>query len=263
MKKLAVLLLIAAAFVGGYGYGRWYGKPVAAAGAPERKILYWVDPMHPWYKSDKPGIAPDCGMKLVPVYAGEEKPIPSSRMPPGTVQITPEKQQLIGVEYGTAEYETVTGSIRAAARVTLDETRIAKVQPRLEGWIDQVFVDFTGKQVEKGDPLLTIYSPEALATQQEYLLALKAQHTDARQPAARNGGQHRQPGGRGAASAWSCGTSPTAQIDEIGRTGKTAREPHARFAHLRLRDGAQRLPQTARHARDGALHAWPTSPPCG
>jgi len=62
------------------------------------------------------------------------------------------------------------------ARVTLDETKIAKVHSKLEGWIDQVFVDFTGKQVHQGDPLLTIYSPEALATQQEYLLAIKAQH---------------------------------------------------------------------------------------
>jgi Cu(I)/Ag(I) efflux system membrane fusion protein len=71
MKKLTIVLVIAAAFVGGYGYGRWYGKPapMAAAGGSPRKILYWVDPMHPQYKSDKPGIAPDCGMKLEPVYA--------------------------------------------------------------------------------------------------------------------------------------------------------------------------------------------------
>ena len=169
MKKVAILLLIAAAFVGGYGYGRWYAKPAPAP--PSGSLLYWVDPMHPWYKSDKPGIAPDCGMKLVPVYTATSR-TSRSRAPS---QIPPEKQQLIGVEYGTAEYETATGSIRAAARVTLDETRIAKVQTKLEGWIDQVFADFTGKLVKKGDPLLTIYSPEALATQQEYLLALRAQ----------------------------------------------------------------------------------------
>ena len=166
MKKLAILFLIAVAYVGGYGYGRWYAKPAPAAN--ERKPLYWVDPMHPWYKSDKPGIAPDCGMKLVPVYTAlEEKP--------GTVGIPPEKQQLMGVTYGAAEYETATGSIRAAARVMLDETRIAKVQTKLEGWVDQVFADFTGKLVQKGDPLLSLYSPEALATQEEFLLATKAQ----------------------------------------------------------------------------------------
>lgn len=175
MKKLVVVLFVAAAFAGGYGYGRWYGRTGSPAAGGERKVLYWVDPMHPWYKSDKPGIAPDCGMKLVAVYAGEESKYQAQGGPAGTVRITPEKQQLIGVAYGTAEYETVTDAIRAAGRVTLDETRIAKVQTKLEGWIDQVFVDFTGKYVKKGDPLLTLYSPEALATQQEYLLAVKAQ----------------------------------------------------------------------------------------
>ena len=220
MKTLAIALLIAAAFAGGYGYGRWYAKPVAPAGGGP-KVLYWVDPMHPWYKSDKPGTAPDCGMKLVAVYAGGEAQNETRGAAPagerkvlywvdamnpghksdkpgiapdgmklvpvyadaeaktenkGGVEITPEKQQLIGVEYGTVEYANVTGSIHAAARVTLDETRVAKVQSRLEGWIDQLFVDFTGKHVNKGEALLTIYSPEALATQQEYLLAIKAQH---------------------------------------------------------------------------------------
>jgi RND family efflux transporter MFP subunit len=174
MNKLLVVIFMAAAWVGGYGYGRWYAKPPAG----ERKPLYWVDPMHPWYKSDVPGIAPDCGMKLVPVYPGDEARYDrrANKLPVGSVQITPEKQQLIGVEYGTVEYETVHSSIRAVARVALDETKIAKVHSKLEGWIDQVFVDFTGKQVRQGDPLLTLYSPEALATQQEYLLAIKAQH---------------------------------------------------------------------------------------
>jgi RND family efflux transporter MFP subunit len=174
MKKLLVVMFMAAAWVGGYGYGRWYAKPAAG----ERKPLYWVDPMHPWYKSDVPGIAPDCGMKLVAVYPGDEARYDrrANKLPVGSVQITPEKQQLIGVEYGTVEYETVHSSVRAVARVALDETKISKVHSKLEGWIDQVFVDFTGQQVRQGDPLLTIYSPEALATQQEYLLAIKAQH---------------------------------------------------------------------------------------
>ncbi len=214
MKTLAIVFLIAAAYLGGYGYGRWYAKPTAAAA---RKPLYWVDPMHPWYKSDKPGIAPDCGMKLVPVYAGEEK---KPTMPPGTVEITPEKQQLIGVEYGTAEYATATGSIRAAARVTLDETKIAKVQTKLEGWIDQVSVDFTGKLVQKGDPLLTIYSPEALATQQEYLLAAKAQRLIEDNPVREMLGSTKNlvAAARKRLELWDI-SDP--QIDEISRTGQT------------------------------------------
>ena len=168
MKTVLVLILVSAAFAGGFGYGRWYHKPAATT---ERKVLYWVDSMHPWYRSDKPGVAPDCGMKLAPVYEGD--PAPAGQAP-GAVTISPEKQQLIGVEYGTAEYESMTDSVHAAARVALDETRIAKVQSKLEGWIDQVFADFIGKYVKQGDPLLTVYSPEALATQQEYLLAIKA-----------------------------------------------------------------------------------------
>ena len=174
MKKLLVVAALAAAWVGGYGYGRWYAKPPAG----EKKPLYWVDPMHPWYKSDRPGIAPDCNMALVPVYAGDEARYErrANQLPEGSVQIPPEKQQLIGVEFGTVEQETAHNSIRAVARVTLDETRIAKVHTKLEGWIERVFADFTGKQVRQGEPLLTFYSPEALATQQEYLLAIKAQH---------------------------------------------------------------------------------------
>ena len=224
MKKLLVVLVIAAAFAGGYGYGRWYGKPAEAAGSAkgERKILYWVDPMHPQYKSDKPGIAPDCGMKLVPVYADGAAPGAAEAMPPGTVEISAEKQQLIGVAFGTAEYETMSDSIRAAARVTLDETRIAKVQPKIEGWIDQVFVDFTGKLVRQGDPMLTLYSPDALATQQEYLLALKAQHTMHDNPVHEmmESTDNLVAAAKKRLELWDIGDR---QIEEIGRTGETVK----------------------------------------
>jgi RND family efflux transporter MFP subunit len=140
--------------------------------------------MHTAYKSDKPGIAPDCGMKLEPVYADggtaaatPASPVPSddlSSMPPGTVQITAEKQQLIGVKYGQAERSGGVRTIRATGKVAIDETRIQHVHTKVEGWIDQVFADFTGKLVKKGDPLLTIYSPDMLASEKELLLALKA-----------------------------------------------------------------------------------------
>jgi RND family efflux transporter MFP subunit len=142
--------------------------------------------MHPAYKSDKPGIAPDCGMKLEPVYAdGGAASAPAAGLEPvhaddtssmetGTVRITPEKQQLIGVKYEQVETGGGSRTIRAVGRVTVDETRIGHVHTKVEGWIDKVFVDFTGKLVQKGQPLLTIYSPDMLASQRELLLAAKA-----------------------------------------------------------------------------------------
>jgi len=216
MKPTLVVLLVAAAFLGGLSYQRWRGKPAATQPAA-RKPLYWVDPMHPWYKSDKPGIAPDCGMKLVPMYAGDQLP---NRAAADAVQVSPEKQQLIGVEYGAAEYQNATGTIRAAARVTLDETKIVKVQTRLEGWIERVFADFTGKYVKEGDALATVYSPDALATEQEYLLSLRAQaamHDDA-MPAMVAGNDNLAAAARKRLELWDISER---QIDEIARTGKT------------------------------------------
>ena len=67
-RAVGVVLLIAAGFGGGWYFAR---RPGQADSTPQRKVLYYIDPMHPWYKSDKPGIAPDCNMPLVPVYEGD------------------------------------------------------------------------------------------------------------------------------------------------------------------------------------------------
>jgi RND family efflux transporter MFP subunit len=215
IRIIGLLAVIAGAFAGGYVYKAIKGSTSGTAGKGDRKVLYWVDPMHPAYKSDKPGIAPDCGMKLVPVYAdgGSASPAPPadrkvlyyrdpkdstdkaqqpglnpetgnrlepiyaddlSTMEVGTVQISPEKQQLIGVKYEQVQMGGGSRTIRAVGKVAIDETRIGHVHTKVEGWIDQVFVDFTGKLVQKGQPLLTIYSPDMLASQRELLLAAKA-----------------------------------------------------------------------------------------
>ena len=145
-------------------------------GTGEKKILYYVDPMHPAYKSDKPGTAPDCGMDLVPVYADEkESTTDGSALPPGAVKISAEKQQLIGVQTGLVEYQDVQKVIRTVGEITYAEPKQAYVTTKFEGYIDELFVDYTGKLVEKGQPLFTVYSPELVSTQEEYLLALRAQ----------------------------------------------------------------------------------------
>ncbi|HZT37619.1 MAG TPA: efflux RND transporter periplasmic adaptor subunit [Bryobacteraceae bacterium] len=211
MKRTAVFILAVLAFAAAFAAG-WYAR--SRASAPEqkarRKILYWIDPMHPAYKSDQPGVAPDCGMKLVPVYADgaagagstpaktkilyyRDPQDPSYRSDkPGlnpetgnelepvyegaanTISISAEKQQLIGVTYAVAELSSGAETIPAVGRIAQDETRITRVHPKIEGWIEKVYADFTGQLVNKGDPLLTIYSPEMLASEQELIVALRA-----------------------------------------------------------------------------------------
>ena len=96
-----------------------------------------------------------------------------SEMPQTAFRISPEKQQLIGVQYGTVEYQTISKSLRAVGKVAYDETKVTRINPKIEGWIETVYVDFTGKLVQNGQPLLSIYSPDLVQTQQEYLLAIK------------------------------------------------------------------------------------------
>jgi Cu(I)/Ag(I) efflux system membrane fusion protein len=92
----------------------------------------------------------------------------------GTVQISPERQQLIGVKIGTVEIKPLEKVIRTVGRVDYDEKRLTTISPKIGGWIEDLFVDFTGRFVQQGEPLLTIYSPELVSTQEEYLLALRA-----------------------------------------------------------------------------------------
>ena len=148
------------------------GSPQAGG---QRKVLFWFDPMHPAYKSDKPGIAPDCGMQLVPKYEDEKTNL--AKMPAGTVMIALDKQQLIGVRTGKVAKQSLERTIRTTAQLTADETKIAHVHVKVSGWIDKIYVDYVGQLVQKGEPLFTLYSPDLVATQQEYLIAKRGQAT--------------------------------------------------------------------------------------
>jgi len=93
---------------------------------------------------------------------------------PGTVQVSAERQQLIGVKIGTVEMKPLEKVIRTVGRVDYDEKRLTTISPKIGGWIEDLYVDFTGRFVQQGEPLLTLYSPELVSTQEEYLLALRA-----------------------------------------------------------------------------------------
>lgn len=91
------------------------------------------------------------------------------------VQLTPERMQSIGVKTGTVEYKQVSDDIQATGTVEIDEQSVAYVQVRFAGYIRKVFANATYQYVRKGEPLFTVYSPELVATQQEYLLARQNQ----------------------------------------------------------------------------------------
>lgn len=96
-------------------------------------------------------------------------------MAPGMVMVSPQKQQLIGVRTAIVETRPLNRTVRTVGTVTYDETKLTHVHSKIEGWVEKLYVNYNGKLVEKGQPLFTIYSPDLLATQQEFLLAIKAQ----------------------------------------------------------------------------------------
>jgi RND family efflux transporter MFP subunit len=118
-----------------------------------------------------------------PATADEPKPsmsdMPNMKMdaPLVPVQLTPERMQSIGVQTGTVEYKQLSDDIRATGTVDINERLLSYVQVRFPGYIRKVFANATYQYVRKGEPLFTIYSPELVATQQEYLLAQQNQKT--------------------------------------------------------------------------------------
>jgi RND family efflux transporter MFP subunit len=178
---LALLILIAGLAIGGYvgrhrlentALGRLFG---AQPSTSVKEV--WFCPMHPDYKSDKPGDCPICNMALVKAGSDGMTASADHDIPPGSVQINPYKQQLIGVTYGQVTAEPVTQTIRTVGKLTYDETKLSHVHAKFEGYIERVHVDFTGQLVKKGQPLIDIYSPELVSTQQEFLIAAKAKDT--------------------------------------------------------------------------------------
>ena len=130
-------------------------------GPSERSIAYWRAPMDPMEIYNAPGKS-KMGMDLVPVYEDELIGGVSIAIDPVTVQN-------MGLRTETVQKIPLISTIRTYGHITTDETRTAEISPKVSGWIETLYVDFTGSEVKKGDPLLEIYSPELLSAQEEYL----------------------------------------------------------------------------------------------
>lgn len=145
------------------------------AGAPvsPRKIAFYRSPMDPAVRSDTPA-KDSMGMDFIPVYEDEAQG-GGSVTGRGTVALSPERRQLLGLRSDAVRRVRLKRVIRTVGRVAIDEARLHHIHTKLEGYVEHLYVNFTGQFVRRGEPLLSIYSPELIATQQEYLLAYRAQ----------------------------------------------------------------------------------------
>jgi len=167
--KLIASLLMAALWLGCSEGSPGPDSGGTAPASAERKILYWKSPMDPTFISKSPG-KDSMGMDLVPVYEGEQP-----QGPPGTVRIDPATIQNIGVTTAVVERKRLTHDIRTVGRIGYDEANVRRIAPKIGGWIEAQHVNFSGQVVRRGEPLLEIYSPELVSTQEEYLVALRYQ----------------------------------------------------------------------------------------
>lgn len=159
-------------------------KPAGvAATSPDQPTRYHC-PMHPAVVQDQKGSCPICGMDLVPIQKGLGEAADPRVSIPGlaAVSITSEIRQRMGLTTGAVEKRSLSREIRTSARIVLDETQQFKVTTKIEGWVEKLFVNITGQSANQGDPLLTIYSPELVSAQEEYLVARQLAASEAANP---------------------------------------------------------------------------------
>jgi Cu(I)/Ag(I) efflux system membrane fusion protein len=172
-KSLGILIIAAlvVAAAGGYWLGTTKSTPDGDTGistSGPRQPLFYRNPMNPEVTSPVP--AKDAmGMDYIPVYAADAEGAGRA----GTVQIDPVTVQNIGVRTAEAERRSIGRTIQTVGRVDYDEQRLVQLHPKTEGWVEKLYVDTTGSPVKKDAMLLSLYSPQLVSTQQEYVLALR------------------------------------------------------------------------------------------
>jgi Cu(I)/Ag(I) efflux system membrane fusion protein len=146
--------------------------PQSSAGA----VLYYRDPMHPAYTSDRPGKAPDCGMELEPVYKDTRDSDGKTALAlPGTIRLSPEQRQMIGVTLASVEKSAAVGTLRTIGRVVVEEDRVFPVTAGGEGWVTQLSPGTaTGDFVKKGQALAVVYGREYATAERTFLYALRS-----------------------------------------------------------------------------------------
>ena len=134
----------------------------------EQKPLYWVAPMDSNYRRDEPGLSP-MGMDLVPVYAESEG---NDQDGPGAVMISPAVVNNLGVRTAKVQLKALQTEVKTVGYVQYNQDQQVHIHPRVEGWLETLFVKAAGDQVKQGEPLYTLYSPQLVNAQEEFVLAV-------------------------------------------------------------------------------------------
>jgi multidrug efflux pump subunit AcrA (membrane-fusion protein) len=216
--SLAGLTLLSGglALLSGCGKKAAGSAPVSAA-MEKKKPKRWRSPMDPNEIYDHPG-KDSMGMDFIPIDddATEESA-------PGGFKLGDARQQLIGVRTEAARLEPFVRTLRASARLAADETRAAHIHVKVAGTVENLYADFTGKPVTRGQPLLTIYSPELYATQQDYLNAFRSRKTlsGSSLPEVRQGGDALLEASRQRLRLWDIGPGEIARLERSGAVRKS------------------------------------------
>jgi Cu(I)/Ag(I) efflux system membrane fusion protein len=182
--------------------------------AVARRVRFYRSPMDATLTSATPR-KDEMGMDYVPVYEEDPAPPVSGLV---AVEIEPARQQLIGLKTIEVTQGAVGGAWRTVGRVAIDETRVRHINLKVPGFVERIYVDFVGKQVRRGDPLFSLYSPELLSAQEEFLLALRTQAALARAGAAvGNDGAALVAASRRKLALWDV---PESEIDRVASTGQ-------------------------------------------
>jgi len=166
--------------------------------------MYYVDPMHPAYRSDKPGKAPDCGMDLVPVYADTvgNSLVGSGDASSDSLRIDPATQKIYGIQLASVDNDSGTRTVRVFGKVAADETKVYKVSVGADGYVKSTDNDAVGNRVKKDQHLAVIYSPDFLAAEGGFLSA-----------------NERSPGGKDTPATAQNAASASARADRLRNLG--------------------------------------------
>ena len=230
---LAVIAAVALLALG-YVAGTWHASTSAGATTVSassekdagRKVLYWHDPMKPNQHFDKPGKSPFMDMQLEPVFADDDAS--------SGVKIDPGLQQNLGIRYATARRVDVAASFEAVGTTQFDESLANVVQSRVTGYIDRLYANAPMQRVVKGAPIASLFVPDWLAPQEEYLALKRSGMDDAMLAASRE-----------RMRALSIPDAIVANLDRTGRaqTHVTLSAPATGvITELNVRDGAMVAP---------------------